>query len=401
MPKTRLTAASVERLRPPAKGRIEYWDNLLPGFGLRMSETGAKTWVLMYRVGRRQRRLTLGKYPALGLAKAREKAREALDQLDHGTDPAAHRRGLQGGSKDTFEGVAGLFLDRYAREHQRNPERTEYLLEKYVTPEWKGRKLESIGRADAALLVDGIAEGGAPIMANRVLTVIKKLFGWAVARGLLEANPAAGVLAPGKETARDRVLTDTELKAVWEACEGLGYPFGPLFRLLVLTGQRRDEVARMAWPSIEDGAWTLPRGITKSDRLHVVPLSGMAAETIEAIPQIEGCDLLFPSRNGTDRPVSGFGRAKRQLDTTSGVGGWRLHDLRRTVASGLARIQTPPHVIEAVLNHRSGTISGVAAVYNRYSYLDEKRQALEAWARHVAGLAAENVVPIRGTGAGT
>ena len=396
MPKARLTAASVERLRPPAKGRIEHWDSLLPGFGLRVSETGAKTWVLMYRIGRRQRRLTLGKYPALGLAKAREKAREALDQLDHGTDPAAHRRGLQGGSTDAFEGVAGLFIERYARRHQRIPERTEYLLGKYVTPEWKGRKLESIGRGDVALLVDGIAEAGAPIMANRVLTVIKKLMGWAVARGLLEGNPATGVQAPGKETARDRVLTDTELKAVWQACAGLGYPFGPLFRLLVLTGQRRDEVARMAWPDIEDGTWTLRREITKSDRVHAVPLSNLAVETIETVPQIEGCDLLFPSRNGTDRPVSGFGRAKRHIDTTSGVGDWRLHDLRRTVASGLARFQTPPHVIEAVLNHRSGTISGVAAVYNRYSYLDEKRQALEGWARHVAGLAADNVVKLEG-----
>ena len=396
MPKARLTVASVERLRPPAKGRIEHWDSLLPGFGLRVSETGAKTWVLMYRIGRRQRRLTLGKYPALGLAKAREKAREALDQLDHGTDPAAHRRGLQGGSTDTFEGVAGLFLDRYARQHQRNPERTEYLFGKYVTPEWKGRKLESIGRGDVALLVDGIAEGGAPIMANRVLTIIKKLFGWTVARGLLEANPAGGVQAPGKETVRDRVLADAELKAVWKACEGLGYPFGPLFRLLILTGQRRGEVAHMAWPDIEDGTWTLPREITKSDRLHAVPLSSLAVETIEAVPQIEGCHLLFPSRSGTDRPVNGFGRAKRQIDTLSGVGDWRLHDLRRTVASGLARFQTPPHVIEAVLNHRSGTISGVAAVYNRYSYLDEKRQALEAWAQHVAGLAADKVVQLHG-----
>ena len=396
MPKARLTAASVERLRPPAKGRIEHWDSLLPGFGLRVSETGSKAWILMYRVGRRQRRLTLGKYPALGLAKARERAREALDQLDHGTDPAAHRRGLQGGSTDTFESVAGLFIDRYARRHQRIPERTEYLIEKYVTPQWKGRKLESIGRGDVAILVDGIAETGAQVMANRVLTVIKKLFGWAVARGLLEANPAAGVQAPGKETARDRVLTDLELKAIWEACEGLGYPFGPLFRLMLLTGQRRGEVVRMAWPDIEDGSWTLPREITKTDRLHAVPLSGLAVETIETVPQIEGCDLLFPSLRGVDRPLSGFSRAKRQLDTTSGVGNWRLHDLRRTVASGLARLQTPPHVIEAVLNHRSGTISGVAAVYNRYSYLDEKRAALDAWARHVAGLAAGNLVRLHG-----
>ncbi len=392
MPKARLTAASVERLRPPAKGRIEHWDSLLPGFGLRVSETGAKTWVLMYRVGQRQRRLTLGKYPALGLAKAREKAREALDQLDHGVDPAAHRKGLQGGAADTFEDVADLFVERYARRHQRIPERTEYLIEKHVKPEWKGRKLESVTRGDVALLVDGIAESGTPVMANRVLTVIKKLFGWAVARDLIVLSPAAGVEAPGKETARDRVLTDTELKAVWEACEALGYPFGPLFRLLVLTGQRRGEVVRMAWSDIEDGTWTLPREITKSDRLHVVPLSGLAVETIEAVPQIEGCDLLFPSLRGTDRPLSGFSRAKRQLDTLSGVDGWRLHDLRRCAASGLARLQTAPHVIEAVLNHRSGTISGVAAVYNRYSYLDEKRLALEAWAQHVQGLAADNVV---------
>ncbi len=148
----------------------------------------------------------------------------------------------------------------------------------------------------------------------------------------------------------------------------------------------------MAWSDIEDGTWTLPREITKSDRLHVVPLSGLAVETIEAVPQIEGCDLLFPSLRGTDRPLSGFSRAKRQLDTLSGVADWRIHDLRRCAPSGLARLQTPPHVIEAVLNHRSGTISGVAAVYNRYNYLEEKREALEAWAQHVQGLAADNVV---------
>ncbi len=349
----------------------------------------------MYRLGRRQRRLTLGKYPALGLAKAREKARAALDQLDHGVDPAAHRKSLQGGSTDAFEGAADLFLERYARRHQRHPERTEYLIKKYVRPEWQGRKLDSIGRGDVALLVDGIAESGAPVMANRVLTVIKKLFNWAVARDLLEANPAAGVQAPGKETARDRVLTDTELKDFWEGCKGLGYPFGPLFQLLILTGQRRDEVARLAWPDIEEDLWTLPREITKSDRRHVVPLSGLAAETIKAIPQMVDCNLLFPSRNGLDRPVSGFSKAKAQLDSLSGVEDWRLHDLRRTMASGLARLRTPPHVIEAVLNHRSGTISGVAAVYNRYGYLEEKRLALEAWARHVAGLTTDNVVQLQ------
>jgi len=392
MPKARLTATSVDRLKAPAKGRIEYWDNLLPGFGLRISETGAKTWVLMYRVGKRQRRLTLGKYPALGLAKARERARAALDQVDHGDDPAAKRAALQGGGSDTFDGAAALFMDRYARRHQRNPERTEYLIKRYVLPEWKGRKLASIRRGDVALLVDGIAEGGAPVMANRVLTVIKKLFVWVVARDLLETNPTAGVQAPGREVARDRVLTDAEVKAVWQACEVIGYPFGPLFRLLLLTGQRRDEVARIAWPDIADDTWTLPREITKSDRLHLVPLSALAVETIEAVPRLEGCDLLFPSRNGSDRPVSGFSRAKRQLDAESGVGDWRLHDLRRTVASGLARMRTPPHVVEAVLNHRSGTISGVAAVYNRYSYLDEKCASLNAWAGHVQGLAADNVL---------
>jgi integrase len=181
------------------------------------------------------------------------------------------------------------------------------------------------------------------------------------------------------------VLVQDELAAVWRACDALGWPFGPLVQLLIVTAQRRDEVARMAWPDLdlERRLWTLPRKLTKADRVHDVPLSGLALEIIEGLPRI-GDGLAFPAnRARSTRPVSGFSKAKARLDRLSGVAGWRLHDLRRTAASEMARLGHPPHVVAAILNHSPGSTQGITAIYNRHRYGDEKRIALAAWGREL------------------
>jgi integrase len=222
---------------------------------------------------------------------------------------------------------------------------------------------------------------------------------------------------PAAENPRDRVLSDDEIVAFWKGCKSLGWPFGWLFRLLLLTAQRRDEVGNMTWLEVdlEGGLWMLPRERAKNDRAHEVQLSRLALEILAAAPRIDGSQFIFTTTGR--RPASGFSKAKQRLDTrmaqvlteelakgypgkdkiATGVPAWTLHDLRRTAATGMASLNVPPHVVDRILNHVSGTIRGVAAVYNRHAYLDERKAALEAWGRHVEGLVRPrptNVVPL-------
>jgi integrase len=245
-----------------------------------------------------------------------------------------------------------------------------------------------ISRRDVIDMVDRVVDGGSPVAANRALTVVKTLFNWCVARDILAASPAQGVKPPTAEKSRDRVLDDAELKLVWEAVGQVGYPFGTMTRLLIATGQRRDEVAKMRWEEInfERRLWTLPRERVKADRPHEVPLSTIALEVLKTVPRLAGSPYVLTTNGAA--PSSGFAKNKRKLDglLPADIPPWRLHDLRRTVASGMARLGVQLPVIEKVLNHRSGTFSGILAVYQRHDFADEKRAALEAWGNFVEGL---------------
>jgi integrase len=240
-----------------------------------------------------------------------------------------------------------------------------------------------ITRADVVKVLDGIAANGTPIAANRAMSAIKKLFAWSLDRGAVSTHPLVGLRKPGVERSRDRVLTDDELKSFWRATEELGFPFGLAFQLMALTGQRRGEVAGMQWSqlNLSEAVWTIPASIAKNGRAHEVPLSTAVLDIIQRLPRFVGSDLVFTT-TGTS-PISGFGRAKGRIDSMMQGSEWRLHDLRRTAASGMARLGVAPHVIEKVLNHVSGEISGVAAVYNRHGYDAEKREALEKWSDQV------------------
>lgn len=409
MPRKKLTAAMVNRVTPPASGRAEYFDSVMTGLSLRVTDKGRKSWTVMYRHGGRLRRMTIGAYPAFDLKAAREAAGAALQEVAKGNDPALERAEKKAARQDLFADVAADFVEKYAKRQQRSWKETERIFAKYVTPKWRKRPIASITHRDMLDLLDGM--DATPIMANRTLAAVRKLFNWAVGRRIIGATPVAGIEPPGKEKERDRVLDDNEIKTLWAGCDELGEPFGPLIRTLLLTAQRRDEVAGMRWQDIdlvaEEPIWTLPREFTKADRAHEVPLSPAVVEILKGQPRIrvkdengntkDGSYVFMTGRRG-DVPISGFSVAKRRIDEITGLEGWTYHDLRRTAASGMARLNVPPHVLSRVLNHSPKSRESVTALYNRHAYTPEKRHALDSWARHLETLTApvdDNVVPLK------
>jgi integrase len=408
-----LTASSIEKLKP-AGARREIADGLLAGLYLVIQPSGAKSWAVRYRFAGQPRKLTLGSLPAIDLSSARRLARRALVAVAEGRDPCqekkAAKRSSVARSQDRFDKIADDFIERYAKANTREStwRETERLLRKDVVPVWKGRAVQEITRRDVIELLDSKVDAGSPIMANRVLAAVRRLFGWSAERGIIEASPCMGVKAPAAERSRDRILSDDELRLVWNACEGIGWPFGPLTKLLILTAQRRDEVGEMGWAELDLGAglWSIPRERTKNDLAHEVPLSNVAVEIVRTLPKVGGRGGYVFTTNGVTA-VGGFSRAKDRLDaaiseargTAEPLLRWTFHDLRRTAASGMARLGINLPVIEKVLNHTSGSFAGIVGVYQRHSFADEKRHALEGWARFVMSLQtpSENVVQLRAT----
>jgi integrase len=404
MPTTKLTALAVTNAKAPPQGRVEYWDAALPGFGLRVTARGTKSWTVLFRTHGKLRRMTLGAFPAVSLAVARDRAREALREIEKGADPAeAQAAERRHDAATLFENVIAEFIERHCKPNNRGWKRQERDLQREFLPYWRGKPLASIGRLDIIEALDRIADRTSARRANRYLALLKKLFSWAAERGYVEASPAAVVKPPGREVSRDRVLSDAELAVIWRCCERAGWPFGDLFRLLIATGQRLGEAAAMRWENIDLAAriWTVPAELSKNAVANEVALSGLAIEILEGLPPFgHRGGFVFPSMNGSANPVSGFSRAKANLDKALVAGGhhlapWVLHDIRRTAASGMARLGVAPHVIERVLNHVQ---PGVAGVYNRFGYLLEKRQALDLWAAHIGRMldppTASNVVEL-------
>lgn len=406
-----LTVQAIDRLKPDAARRLEIPDATLPGLYFIIQPSGAKSWAVRYRHGDRTRKLTLGAYPGLDLAQARANGRAALHAVSLGQDPIAERKVVAPPpTHDLIETVIESFIDRHVtpRNRPRTAEETIRILRTKVLPRWEGRKIQEIGRRDVIELLDGIVDAGTPVAANRTLAALSKLFNWAADRGVIDANPCVRIKAPAAETSRDRVLSDDELRLLWRACGSIGWPFGPFVQILLLTAQRRDEVAKIRRSELREGGtlWTIPAERAKNGQAHDVPLSGEVQGVLGSLPRVAGQAGYLISTTGNSG-VSGYAKAKARLDAemlalartgAAAAGGdpesitlepWRLHDLRRTASTGMGRLKIEPHVIEAVLNHRSGVIKGVAAVYNRYQYLDEKRAALQAWASHVASISGE------------
>ena len=381
LPRRALTAVSVERIKPPTKGQVEHFDKGYPGLALRVSYGGGKSFVFFYRVGGRLRRMTLGTYPALGLAEAREAWRTARQDTQVGRDPASSRH-RETAAMD-FQNVCEEWLKRDQAKN-RSCADVKRAIDKDVMPVWGHRQVSDLGRRDVLDLIDRIADRGSPVMARRIHTHVHRFFKWCVGRGIIELNPAAGLPKPGAATRRDRVLTDDEFLTVWRGAEKLGWPHGNVVRLLLLTGARREEIGQLKWSEIIDGEIRLEGERTKNAQPHTIPLSPPALALIEQSPRIGDSGFIFTISG--ERAAQGWGVAKKRLDDLAPIAPWRIHDLRRTAATGLQKLGVSLQVVEAVLGHISGSRSGVVGIYQRHTYGDEKRGALKAWGQYVMAL---------------
>ena len=377
MPKhSSITDAAAKRFKV-AKGQVDHFDSSFPGLHLRCSHTGRKAWGYYYRLGGKLKRMTFDLYPTMSVEAAHDAWRKVRNGVRAGRDPAHPDAG---GAID-FNGVFEEWLRRDQAEN-RTRHVTASRFRKYVLPKWQHRLIGGIGKRDCLDIVDAIADRGTVTMARRVHSHLHRLFVWSVGRGIIEINPLANVGRPGSDTKRERVLTDGELVKVWKAAERLRPPYGPACKLLILTGARREEIGRLRWSELVDGAINLEGARTKNDEAHVIPLSTSARTVLDQLPHIG--EFVFTSSGHL--PISDWTRTKRDLDDLSGVSDWRIHDLRRTVATGLQKLKAPLQVTEAILGHTAGSRGGIIGVYQKHDYAEEKRDALEVWGAHVMAL---------------
>ena len=399
-----LTAKAIEAAKPSDK-RQEIPDGIVSGLYLVVQPSGAKSWALRYRHAGKPCKLTLGRWPIMELKGAREAAAVAIDAVERGGNPAIERKATKAAQLEAqLEGrnkVRNL-LDQFEKRHLsklKSKKQARDFLDRFILEPWGDRDVQAIKKRDIIDLLEGIADSGRGTSANRVLAHLRKFLNWCVERDIIEVNPATGVKPVADEKSRDRVLSDDEIRAFWQACEAVGQPFGPLGKLLLLTGQRRGEVSEMTESELSGDTWHLNAERTKNGRGHDVPLSRAAGAVLADVERIKGeAGYVFTTTGKT--PVSGFSKAHniitaKMAELASEAAGepvtiahWTWHDLRRTCATGLARLGVPVRVTEAVLNHVSGTGGGIVSVYQRHDYADEKREALELWGDAVGDILA-------------
>ena len=410
-----ITKQAVDGLKP--SGREEYlWDAKLSGFGIKVTPSGTKSYLVQYRMGGRgspTRRYTLGKHGAPWTpSKAREEAERILTEVRMGADPQDRKTMKRQEAVDlAFDKYAERFLRLYGERNWREKTLSDskrFLTgEKSPARELLGKKpLPSIIRSDVAAVLDQIP-ATSPGYARNLYSVLRKMFTWAVSRGDIDRSPFEGFQGPRPVGSRDRVLSDDELRLVWLGSLKMEYPFGPFYRLLMASGQRREEASAISWQELnrENLEWTLPASRSKNGKANVVPLNGLVIKLLDGIAGA----TIWPLRGYVftttgHSPVSGFSKAKKRLDRlmveisqqesheragdsgSSFLEPWRVHDVRRTFATGLQRLGIRFEVTEAILNHVSGARSGVAGVYQRHDWKEEKRAALDAWADFCGGL---------------
>jgi integrase len=422
MPTQKLTDKVVNR-KPPAAGHVELFDTVTPGLALRINAKGRRSYFVMPRVSGKQIKYKLGTTDQLTLAEAREKARDVFRNAARGVHPKEAerraRREAERNQKNTFRNIAETYLvdkGKGGGANLRTKGQIVQRLENDIFPQWGARPITEISRADVRELVEGIANDR-PIAANRTLAVVRRIFNWSCKKDRLDVSPAFGVDPPSVEKSRDRVLTDDEIRRLWAGFDKLGQPFGAVFKILLLTAQRRGEVAGAKWSEFEGDLWTLPGDRTKNSAGNTVPLPSLAIKILDDIPKIEDFEHVFTTARKGDRAVSGWGKVKERLDKIiaqiaadeakenldnkkHALPHWTIHDLRRTVRTNLPKLGITPDTAERVLGH---AIGGVRGVYDRHAYNEQKRYALEAWARHVETLIGveetTNVVEMRKEGA--
>ncbi len=396
-----LTDAKIRGLIPSTTSRIELPDHIIPGLRIRVGQSGIKTFILRKRVGGTWKNITIGPFKEyFGLADARKKARSILLDIENGK--GAPRPAKEDGTTLTgrlmFTFLWNQYLERAVRGHKRSASEIERIGNKFLLPRFGDRMADSISRAEITALVEDVTYRNPQKPTLREgRTVHQRLsafYSWAMPKlERLQANPCQYAWRPPLGKPRDRFLTDDEIKLFWQACGEMGWPFGPGFKLLLVTGQRRGEVFGASRSEFKDGIWTIPGDRAKNGVAHIVPLPQVAIDIIEGLPEIDGSDKLFAVPDNPDAVSSGFSkghprllRLMAKLQDDQPVEHFVLHDLRRTAATGMQRLGVPMPVTEAVLNHISGSRGGIAGVYQRHNYFEEKKEALIKWADEVERL---------------
>ena len=365
-----LTDLLIKKLKAPEKGQKTYFDDDPRGFGVRVSQGGTKSFVLKY--GKKRNLVTLGKYPDLTLAKARREAKLMQGKLLSEPLPSDTL------PTTSFPDAIDAFIeDTKKRTKASTHNEYERLLKRHFSFD---KNLAEITRNDVMKAVSALSDK--PSIEQHAFVAIRTMMNWSVRHGFLNYSPVP--MRRYSTTSRSRILTDDELKVVWRRAEEVGYPYGRIVQLLVLTGQRRGEIAGLRRSWMDDESITFPEGFTKNKREHRIPIGPITKQLIDCLP--DDTDLLFPSRHNPETPFNGWSKAKRHFDEPLDMPPWTLHDLRRTYSSNLARLGVPLHVTEKLLNHVSGTISGVAAVYNRHSYLVEMKDAIAVYQDHICSI---------------
>jgi integrase len=406
MPRVNLTVRKLKSLKGSPTGQIDYWDRSFPRFGVRVSPLGRKSWVVFYRYNGIARRLTLGTCPPTGLAKARELAQDALNKVRDGHDPARDQKLTR--REGTFAELCDDYMKRHARPNKKSWRQDQWLIDSQLLPHWRHVKARDVGTLDVLALVEAVSDRGAKVLANRTLALISKIFAFAIPRGFRADHPCRGLSRPTKERGRDRVLSDEEIKIIWDTLETEDPFVGALFRLRFLTAQRGGEIRRMRWADVDlhRGEWVIPADDAKNGVAHWVPLNQDAVTALTALKGWqqerlttinEGrkkkrkaprafSEWVFPSPRGDDSPFDWEQKITKRIRQKSGVD-FRPHDIRRTVATMLTKCcKVDRFILKRILNHVD---RDVTAIYDRNRYDDQKRLALDTWGRRLKAIVEE------------
>ena len=393
MPKMQLNARKVESLLPGNK-RTQIFDKNQPNLALRIGASGVKTWSVVYKWHGRMKRFTIGTYPAVSLADARSRAREALRDVSRGNDPQEQKMITR--EAGTFGDLAAEYIQDWSQANKKSWVEDQRQLDVYLLPAWKHVKASALTIDDVELLLETLASR-APVQANRVRALLRHMYSWALSKRArrtnfaLEHNPCAFIRRPARERARERVYSDDELKALWKAFGTIGL-LGDVFRLQLLTAVRPGEATAAEWRELElDRAlWTQPGAKTKNGRVHVIPLSPPGVRIFQGLQQRQAdlknpikrkSNFVFSNPRNPDMPMTWLQKAGERVRDESKVQDFRPHDLRRTCATRLAEMGVPDAVLKMILNHSLG--SDITGVYNQYKYFEERKQALDAWAKRL------------------
>jgi integrase len=387
MPTRKLSGRDIPFLQAIDGKRTDYFDTTLPGFSVRVSPSGRKSFCVLYRRGRRLRRLTIGRHSVLSLKQAREIARDALVEVARGGDPAARK--LEERKAPTFAELADGYLERYAKPNKKSWSEDQRIIQNKLNPVLGRIPAKDVTRADLRRLLEDIVRRPAPVEANRTHAVLRKLFNWAISQDLVEQTPCFGLPRPAKERARHHVLSEDDLLRLWRGLEKECCSTSAIFKLRLLTAQRGGEVHSMEWAHVDLKStwWTIPSERSKNGLPHRVPLSPPAIRILREVQEFSGLSKwVFPNKKG-DFHVKTLQRAVERIRKRSSVD-FRGHDLRRTAASFMTSMGIGRIVVARILNHAE---RGVTAVYDRHSYDPEKKQALDAWAQRLIVLVSKDL----------